>query len=296
MRFSDFVAYHALQENNRCLHLLSAYPAPLSDNAIHRLRVGVKRLRSSWRLMRREVPDMLFEAAEARLKAVHRVLAAPRDESVMLGAVRSLGGKTTKKKTLVALSALADALIPVGGSSHVSREAMDQASAGFQQESSVWRDIDVEQLHDGALIAAYVGCYRHGRRQGRSVLERDDDSLLHPWRRWVKFSFYQLDMIRPVLCSENRARRWYLDRLGDSLGKHNDLVLLRRRLEDVPLEEDDRARVDEVISARLAVYVDRARKLYPYVYSEKGSAFGKAVANDVQRLTFENLAVLPRSA
>ena len=42
MRFSDFVVYHALQENNRCLHLLSAYPAPLSDTSVHSLRIGVK--------------------------------------------------------------------------------------------------------------------------------------------------------------------------------------------------------------------------------------------------------------
>ena len=55
MRFSDFVVYHALQENNRCLHLLSAYPAPLSDTSVHSLRIGVKRLRASWRLLQRGV-------------------------------------------------------------------------------------------------------------------------------------------------------------------------------------------------------------------------------------------------
>jgi CHAD domain-containing protein len=296
MRFSDFVAYHALQENNRCLHLLSVYPAPLSDNGVHSLRIGVKRLRASWRLLRREIPEPLFEGAEARLKAIHRVLAAPRDERALLAAVRSLGNKTTKKKTQTALSLLADALIPAGGSQRVTRAAMDQASAGFQQESSVWRDVDVEQLHDAALIAACVNCYRHGRRLGRRLLAIDDATLLHGWRRWVKFSFYQLDMVRPVLCAENRARRWYLDRLGDSLGKHNDLVLLRTHVDDVILEDDDRARIHEAIDARLTVYVDRARKLYPYVYNDKGRVFGAAVANDIQRLTFDNVVVLPRSA
>ena len=98
MRFSDFVAYHALQENNRCLHLLSAHPPPLSDNAIHSLRIGVKRLRASWRLLRREVPEALFDGADARLRAIHRVLRAARDEQAVVGASRSLGGKTTKKR------------------------------------------------------------------------------------------------------------------------------------------------------------------------------------------------------
>jgi CHAD domain-containing protein len=295
MRFSDFVAYHALQENNRCLHLLSAYPAPLSDNAIHSLRIGVKRLRASWRLLRREVPEALFDGAEARLKAIHRVLAAPRDERALLAAMRSLGGKTTKKKTQLALASLA-ALVPTAEHERITRAAMDQASAGFQQESSVWRDVDVEQLHDAGLIAAYVNCYRHGRRLGRRLLTIDDATLLHVWRRWVKFSFYQLDMVRPVLCAENRARRWYLDRLGDSLGKYNDLELLRLRVDDVVLEDDDRARIHEEIGARQTAYVERARKLYPYVYSDKGRTFGAAVASDIQRLTFDNVVVLPRSA
>lgn len=296
MRFSDFVAYHALQENNRCLHLLSAYPPPLSDNAIHSLRIGVKRLRASWRLLQREVPVSLFEAADARLRAIHRVLGAPRDERVIVSTVRSLGGKTTRRKTLAALSLVADALSSPGRIPSVTRAEIDAASAGFQQESSVWRDLDVEQLRDGALIAGFVSSYRHGRRLGRRTLEDDDETLLHPWRRWVKYSFYQLDMIRPVLCAENRARRWYLDRLGDSLGKHHDLLLLRARLDDLGLAPGDRGRVDEVLDERLAAFADRARKLYPYVYREKGRVFGEAVANDVQRLSFDNVVVLPRSA
>ena len=116
------------------------------------------------------------------------------------------------------------------------------------------------------------------------------------WRRWAKYGFYQLDMIRPVLCAENRARRWYLDRLGDGLGKHHYLLLLRRRVGDVSLDEDDRLRVEAVIETRLAIYRDRARKLHPYIYAQKGVVFGAAVAEDLAKLTFDNVVVLPRSA
>jgi len=295
MRFSDFVIYHALQENNRCLHLLSAYPAPLSDTSVHSLRIGVKRLRASWRLLQREIPEVLFNDAEARLKAIHRTLAPARDELGVLTIARSLVAKTTKKKSRAALSIVAHTLGEHGAGA-LTRASMDQVSDGYQQESGVWRDLDVESLHDRALIDGFVHSYQRGRRLGRRVLEHDDTALMHSWRRWVKNSFYQLDMIRPVLCASNRARRWYLDRLGDALGKHHDLMLLRARIGDVALDEPDRLRVEAVLETQLAVYRDRARKLHPYIYAQKGPVFGEAVAADIARLSFDNVVVLPRSA
>jgi CHAD domain-containing protein len=296
MHFSDFVAYHALQENNRCLHLLSAYPAPLSDTAVHNLRVGIKRLRASWRLLKREVPGAMFDAADARLRAIHRVLGVPRDELAIVLAARSLIGEETKKRTQAAVMHVVAALRQSARAERVTREELDQASAGFQQESGVWRDLDVDRMTDAGLLAGYVNSYRHGRRLGRRACEHDDSALLHCWRRWVKYTFYQLDMIRPALSSENRARRWYLDRLGDALGKYHDLVLLHQRLDDIDLDEADRLRVEEALETRLMAFRDRARKLYPYIYDAKGRAFGESVAADVARLTFDNLAVLPRSA
>ena len=296
MRFGDFVIYHALQENNRCLHLLSAHPAPLSDTSVHSLRIGVKRLRASWRLLQREVPGSVFNDAEARLKAIHRTLAPSRDELAALTIARSLVAKTAKKKSRAALSLVAQTLAEHGTGALLTRASMDQVSDGYQQESGVWRDLDVEALNDAALIDGFARSYRRGRRLGVRVLEHDDSALMHAWRGWVKTGFYQLDMIRPVLCASNRARRWYLDRLGDALGKHHDLLLLRGRIGDVALDEADRLRVEAVLETQLTVYRDRARKLHPYIYAQKSAVFGEAVAADIARLSFDNVVVLPRSA
>jgi CHAD domain-containing protein len=295
MRFSDFVIYHALQENNRCLHLLSAYPAPLSDTSVHSLRIGVKRLRASWRLLQREIPEVSFNDAEARLKAIHRTLAPARDELAVLMIARSLAAKSTKKKSRAALALVAQTL-GEHGAPVLTRASMDQVSDGFQQESGVWRDLDAGALHDQALIDGFVRSYQRGRRLGRRALEHDDAAVMHRWRIWVKNAFYQLDMIRPVLCASNRARRWYLDRLGDALGKHHDLMLLRGRLGDVALDETDRLRVEATLETQLTVYCNRARKLHPYIYAQKGDVFREAVAADIARLSFDNVVVLPRSA
>jgi CHAD domain-containing protein len=295
MRYSELVAYHALQENNRCLHLLSMYPAALTDNGVHRMRVSIKRLRASWRLLRSSVDAAMFEEADARLQAIHRLLAAPRDATVMLGVVRALAERSDQPKTQRALERLAVQLAREQAHRGLARDAVEQASAGFQAESSVWRELDVERLDDGALLAGCVRTYKHGRRRGRRALEHHDDRQLHRWRGWVKYCYYQLDMIRPVLGAENRARRWYLDRLGDALGKYHDLTVLNEYLARQH-GHDDRQLIEDLIEARLDEYRQRARKLYPYCYRDKGKAFGRAVANDIARFNTDSNLVLPRSA
>jgi CHAD domain-containing protein len=252
-------------------------------------------LRASWRLLQREIPEGSFNDAEARLKAIHRTLAPARDELAVLMIARSLAAKSTKKKSRAALALVAQTL-GEHGAPVLTRASMDQVSDGFQQESGVWRDLDAGALHDQALIDGFVRSYQRGRRLGRRALEHDDAAVMHRWRGWVKNAFYQLDMIRPVLCASNRARRWYLDRLGDALGKHHDLMLLRGRLGDVALDEADRLRVEATLETQLTVYRNRARKLHPYIYAQKGDVFREAVAADIARLSFDNVVVLPRSA
>jgi CHAD domain-containing protein len=296
MRYSELVAYHALQENNRCLHLLSMYPAALTDNGVHRIRVSIKRLRSSWRLLRSSVDAAMFDEADARLQAVHRLLAAPRDVTVMLGVVRALAERSDQPKTQHALQRLAVQLAREQARRGLPRDAVEQASAGFQAESSVWRELDVERLDDGTLLEGCVRTYKHGRRRGRRALEHHDEHQLHRWRGWVKYCYYQLDMIRPVLGAENRARRWYLDRLGDALGKYHDLKVLGEHLTRLGPAHDDRQLIEDLIEVRLEEYRHRARKLYPYCYRDKGKVFGRAVAGDIARFTSDANLVLPRSA
>jgi CHAD domain-containing protein len=296
MRYSEFVAYHALQENNRCLHLLSLYPATLTDHGVHRIRVSVKRLRASWRLLRRAVDVAVFDEADARLRAIHHLLAAPRDAAALQGVVHGLAERCDQTRAQSALRRLATSLAAIQREHRLTRAAIEQASSGFQAESSVWRELDVDRLRDEALLDGCVRTYRHGRRHGRRALEHHDNELLHRWRGWVKYAYYQLDMIRPALGRENLARRWYLDRLGDALGKYHDLLMLSGHLAEFRYSDDDRLQIERVIEVRLDEYRKRGRKLYPYCYRDKGSVFGRAVAADIARFNADRTLVLPRSA
>ena len=296
MRFSDFVIYHALQENNRCLHLLSAYPAPLSDTSVHSLRIGVKRLRASWRLLQREVPEALFNDAEARLTAIHRTLAPARDEHAVLTMARGLAAKTSKKKTHAALTIVANTLGEhVAGP--ITRASMDQVSDGFQQESGVWRDLDVETLRRctsdrrfRALLSA-----RSSPRPPRSRARRcgTDASLAALGEKRVlparhdspgavrRQSRTSLVSRPPRRCTRQTPRPVAAARPN----RRRDA----RRSRSPPRGSRSRSR-----SCRRTATAPA--NCTPTSTREKGAAFGQAVTEDIARLSFDNVVVLPRSA
>lgn len=296
MRFSDFVVYKALEANTECLRAVGNVEGALTDRQVHKLRLSVKRLRASWYLLKSSVPPDQFRDAQRRLKGIHKALAGARDERVLASTAAKLASKTSKTKTRAALELLSAEFSQRASLRRVEQIPLDLVAEGFQLESSVWRELDFPHAIDGAVLAAYARAYRRGRQFGKAALTGEDVADMHEWRSWVKFSYFHLDLIKPVLDKDNLARRWYLDRLGDTLGKHNDLDMLRERLGEGELSARDVLRILSLIAARMDGFRERAGKLYPHVYGPKPGEFRAAIAEDVAGLALDNVVVIPRSA
>jgi len=295
MCFADLVVDTALQLNNRALRTLADRRGLLSEEEVHRLRVSVKRLRALWQLVRRAAPEAEYTEARPRLKTIHAALAAARDVSVIVETLERLAIKAESDRVRDAVLEFAAAFggdlpptvlaIPIG-----------RVSECFQEESRAWREIELNAEHDDLLIAGYVHGYRSGRRLGKRALHDGDWRALHRWRRWVKFSLHQLDVINPGLGEVNRARRWYLDRLGDTLGVHNDCAMLLERLDDFRIRRRERDCISHELETRIDSTRARAAKLYPYAYGDSRRAFEAEVRADIARLALDQTYLLPRSA
>lgn len=296
MRFSDFVIYKALEANTEALRTVSTVEGALTDRQVHQLRLSVKRLRASWWLLQSSVPPDQFRAAQQRLKRIHRSLAGARDERVVASTAAKLAAKAPKKKTRAALEALGEEFAQRASHRRQQQISLDVVAQEFQEESSVWRELDFPDAVDDAVLKAYARTYRHGRDLGRQALAGRDVKDMHEWRRWVKFTYFHLDLIEGVLDEDNLARRWYLDKLGEALGRHNDLDMLRSRLPEAGLSERDVARVDKLAAARMGVYRKRARKLYVRAYGPKPKEFRAAIGRDVTKVARNDLSVIPRTA
>ena len=296
MRFSDYVIYKALESNTEGLRMLANVDDALTDRQVHKLRLSVKRLRASWYLFKTSVPPDQYREALRRLKRIHKSLAGARDERVLASTAAKLIGKAEKAKTRAALESLSAEFLRRAGLRRAEQIPIDLVAEGFQMESSVWRELDFPNAIDGAVLDGYAQAYRRGRKLGTAALTGVDVRDMHEWRRWVKFTYFHLDLIKPVLGDANLKHRWYLDRLGDTLGKHNDLDMLQVRLGDAGLSEREVNRIQKLITKRMAVFSGRAKKLYPRVYGPKPKAFRAAISKDVAGLALDNVVVIPRSA
>lgn len=280
---ADVVVDAALQLNNRALRTLADRHGLLSEKDIHQLRVSVKRLRAMWQLVRKLVTDEQRAAARERLRSVHRLLGPARDVTVITETLERLGTKAGDAAVSAVLSrcvsGLTNDLIPAVLAIPVSR-----VSESFQDESRVWRELAFGDDSTDALLHGYTRCYRKGRHLARDVIAGASGEVLHELRRWAKFTLHQLDLIKAGLGDANRARRWYLDRLGDTLGAHNDCWMLAQRLPEFSLKRREHDCVTAQLEARMRFTRARVLKLLPHVYDDRPKVFRSHLREDLGRM------------
>lgn len=91
-----------------------------------------------------------------------------------------------------------------------------------------------------------------GYRRARRAFPRDDEASadeIHAWRKRVKIHMFQLRLLTPRWPGVVGALVEELDNLGDALGKHHDLAMLRTALADGGHLDEARA---TTIDARMA--------------------------------------------
>jgi CHAD domain-containing protein len=252
----------------------------LSEKDIHQLRVTVKRLRAMWQLVRKIVPEEQYEEARARLKAIHQALGPSRDVTVITETLERLGTKSGDAAARAVfercVSGMTNELMPTVLAIPIAR-----LSESYQEESRVWRETIFPNDPLEAVLDAYARSYRKGRKLSRRVLEGATGEVLHELRGWAKTTLHQIDLVKSGLGDSNRARRWYLDRLGDTLGAHNDCAMLKEHLPELQLKRRDLECVTEQLAARMRFTHGRVVKLLPHVYTDPPRVFRADLYRDV---------------
>ena len=213
---------------------LSALDAAADDpaEAIHDARKRCKKLRSLARLVRPAFPRYAEENA-----AIHDAAAAlseTRDAEAMIESYDALCEEcaamidrrdvaairrrlTAEKKRAYAGDALSERL-------DAFRDAMEAARA----RTGAWR-LTTEGFD--AVQGGVAKTYKRARKAMRAARERPTDAAMHEWRKRVKHHRNHARLLRGVWKAELGARDAEADRLGDILGDHHDLAVLRARVE-----------------------------------------------------------------
>ena len=244
--------------------------------SIHAARKDLKKLRGVARLVRAELGDDLYRAANRRYRDAGRLLAGSRDAEVKVETLRLLRGRFDEELATAWLAALEherDKMAQrVSGGDDGSRVAAARAAiAGGREEIARWplRN-DSWQLVEAGLLRSYRGA----RRAMKHSRADPTAASVHEWRKRTKDLWYQLrilrDAWRPVL-GETAAQA---HELADLLGDHHDLAILAEDLRSRALP-GDRDAAAEALERRQQELLASAFEIGERLLSEKPKAFAR---------------------
>lgn len=247
---------------------------PGRRTALLEARRRTKKLRGLLRLVRPGFAD--FETENAALRDAAAALSGLRDREVLAQTLAALN-LTHPDPVLTRIAAR----FPPGESPTGAPEplltAFRDALRDVRARAASWdlTEDDAATLLDG-LRQTYRKCRRGMRRADRIRT----DFELHEWRKALKTHVFQLSLMREAAPDILAARRQLVDRVGDLLGSHHDLINLKAVLARDPDrfgDDADRQRLAEIVTQRLGELEAAAFALGRQVLDEKPRAFAKRI-------------------
>jgi hypothetical protein len=197
---------HLAEEARRDLDGVRTRP----DRAIHAVRTRMKNLRAILLLLKRSVPKESRKAIKILAVNLKDAFAAQRDAFVVAQLRAKLDGH--------------ERAAPRPEKAAASDGKHKEVKAEIARLIRLISKLAIKGLTWEGVLGLYVKRYRVARQAMQECLRRPSAESFHKWRRPVKDLFYQSQVLQPL--AGMKTRRLRADRLGDRLGKLNDLQML----------------------------------------------------------------------
>jgi CHAD domain-containing protein len=275
--------------------------------AVHEARKHLNKTRAA--LVRYDLDGDVRRDANAALRDAQARLSAARDADVLLQTLARLESDSNGRVPSGASRGLRGALRKHRDAAR--RDADQDRAAAIAELQAVHARVAGWPLHDESFAKAAKGLrriYRDGRRAQRAAIATDDAEPWHEWRKRVKDLWYAARILRRIAPLELGAVADEADQLGELLGDHNDLAVLRAAVDAHPDALTDqqaerlRAAIDEaaadlrrrVVPLGLRLYAEPPKRFVARVaaYWETRAAERDAEAQWLERTTATRLRKL----
>lgn len=181
---------------------------PLSDEAVHEARKGLKKARAALRLLRPALPAALYREENRLLRDAGRHLAPLRDIRSARVALEKVGANPLAWK--------------LGAKEERARRELrlEQCLSLLDRAKRA----DLPALEKGGLGSGLRRIYRQGRKALARAEKKPTSEALHEWRKQVKYLANSLEMLG---APDRKAGRRAV-KLADRLGDDHDLAMLSR--------------------------------------------------------------------
>lgn len=245
------------------------------DRAIHECRKRCKHIRALLRLLRSCTPELARDENDY-VREMSNDLSHLRDAFVMLETFTSLFQSEEEKERKIPCGEI-HAFLKQAADPRQQRKLfsgkrkifLDRAET-LSNRISEW---DIELASFECIRDSMQESYKQGRRELKKALEERTPEQFHEWRKRVKEFGYHLDLLKDAWPSLLKSFHNQLDKLGEMLGKLNDLNVLRQHLTESPgLPEEELKEVLDLIAAQKAQQEQDAELLGTRVYAERPKA------------------------
>ncbi len=248
------------------------------DERVHGVRKRCKKLRGLLRLVRPSLGNT-YRRENTHFRDAARVLAPLREAHSLVAAydavVAHFEGAADRetfsalRRRLVVrtkrrarnLTDLAERLADVRGRMEAARERVADLPLDATAGPEVWR-------------AGFERTYRQARRALAAAYQEPTPERFHEWRKVVKYHWYHTRLLSPLWDQGLVSRAQAADSLGEILGLHHDLAVLRATLAG---SRGGAASVDwfvGLIDRHQAHLEATARPLGMRLFAEKASRIG----------------------
>lgn len=264
------VLLHLAEEARRELDSIATRPV----RAIHSLRTRMKNLRALLLLVKPRIPKSERRSVVALAGSLKDAFSAQRDAHVVAALRAKLAGRgeTVPRETMTPQAA----------------ERNKTAKANASRLIRMVSKLGLNGLPWAEVFDGYLRSYRAGRKAMKVCERKPTTAAFHDWRRPVKDLFFQSQVLQPL--DGMKARRRQSDRLGDRLGKLNDLELLhstakksRTAAVSKHLTKKQRALKAGIFNVAAKLFADRPSKIRTAL--ERCAKFHPAITAQAVRQT-----------
>ena len=194
------------------------------SRAIHGARKSIKRARSTLRLLRPQLGDERFAAADAGLQAVAHRLASERSAAALPAVLEALVTNSGVRIDPQDLAALRARFAQPSGCG----VTIDHAAAELRAARGRVHELPAldERAATAAALAGVRRAQRSGRARWRRAVKDPSTENLHGWRRRVNELRHDAELLREADPKRLRALSGRARELADLLGEDHDLAEL----------------------------------------------------------------------
>jgi hypothetical protein len=210
-----------------------------TDGSIHASRKTLKRARAALRLMRAGIDDAAYRRANHQLRDIARPLTEVRDAVALLDALEAI----RKKRDKTPLKRYADEIHRALHDGHrLQRERLTAGMLHYSGEKLRALELKINRTPTKNSDAASArrgiqNTYRNGREACSKARSHARVTLLHEWRKQVKYLANEIDLAEKLKLLKLKKPRKRAERLADILGIDHDLAILRTKLRELSREE-----------------------------------------------------------